>query len=30
MMLGTEMLSYEEFHCKNTQISEENGLYPAK
>ena len=24
--LGTEILSYEEFHCKTTQISEENEL----
>ena len=23
-------LSYEEFHCKTTQISEENELYPEK
>ena len=29
-MLGTEILSHEEFHCKTTQISEENELYPAK
>ena len=29
-ILGTETLSYEEFHCKTTQISEENELYPAK
>ena len=30
MILGTEILSSEEFHCKTTQISEENELYPAK
>ena len=24
------MLSYEEFRCKTTQVSEENELYPAK
>ena len=29
-ILGTEKLSYEEIHCKTTQISEENKLYPAK
>ena len=29
-IFGTEILSYEEFHCKNMQISEENELYPAK
>ena len=29
-LLGTEISSYEEFHCKNTQISEENELYQAK
>ena len=23
-ILGTEILSYEEFHCKTTQISKEN------
>ena len=23
-------MSYEEFHCKTTQVSEENELYPAK
>ena len=28
-MLGTEIWSYEEFHCKTTQISEENELHPA-
>ena len=28
--LGTETLSYEKFHSKTTQISEENELYPAK
>ena len=27
-ILRTEKLSYEEFHCKATQISEENELYP--
>ena len=30
MILGTEVLSYEKFHCKTMQISEENELYPAK
>ena len=30
MILGTEISSYEEFHCKTTQISEENELYQAK
>ena len=30
MTLGIETLSYEELHCKTTQISEENELYPAK
>ena len=30
MILGTEILSYEELHCKTTQISEENELYPEK
>ena len=29
-MLGTEIMSYEEFHCKTTQISEGNELYQAK
>ena len=29
-ILGIEILSYEEFHCKTTQISEKNELYPAK
>ena len=29
-ILGTEILSYKDFHCKTTQISEENELYPAK
>ena len=29
-ILSTEILSYEEFHCKTTQISEENELFPAK
>ena len=29
-ILGTEILSYEEFHCQTTQISEENELYLAK
>ena len=29
-MLGTEILSYEEFHRKTTQMSEENESYPAK
>ena len=28
--MGTEILSYEEFHCKTMQISEENELYLAK
>ena len=28
--LGTKISSYEEFHCKTTQISEGNELYPAK
>ena len=27
---GTEILSYEECHCKTTQISEEIELYLAK
>ena len=30
MTLGTEISSYEEFHGKFTQISEENKLYQAK
>ena len=30
MILGTEILSYEESHGKTTQISEENKLYQAK
>ena len=30
MILGTETLTYEEFHFKTMQISEENELYPAK
>ena len=29
-ILGTEILSCEEFHCKTTQISEKNELCPAK
>ena len=29
-ILGIEILSYEEFHCKTMQISEESELYPAK
>ena len=29
-ILGTETLSYEKFHSKTTQISEENELYPEK
>ena len=29
-ILGTEILSYKEFHCKTMQISEENKLDPAK
>ena len=29
-ILGTEILSYEEFHCKTIQISEETELHPAK
>ena len=29
-ILGTEMLSYKEFHCITIQISEENGLYTRK
>ena len=29
-ILRTQILSYEEFHCKTTQISEVNELYPAK
>ena len=29
-LLGTEILSYKEFHCKTTQISEENELFPSK
>ena len=29
-IIGTKILSYEEFHCKTTQISEENELYPVK
>ena len=29
-IFGTEMLSYEEFHCKTTQISKENEVYLAK
>ena len=29
-ILRTEILSYEEFHCKTTQISEVNEFYPAK
>ena len=29
-MLGAEILSYKEIHCKATQIAEENKLYPAK
>ena len=30
MILGTEISSYEEFHCKTTHIPEENELYQAK
>ena len=30
MILGKKILSYEEFHCKTVQISEENKLYQAK
>ena len=26
-MKGTQILSYEKFHCKTMQISEENELY---
>ena len=29
-ILGTEILRYDDFHCKTAQISEENKLYPAK
>ena len=29
-MLGTEISSYEEFHCETTQVSEESKLYQAK
>ena len=29
-ILGTEISSYEDFHCKTTQISEENELHQAK
>ena len=29
-ILATEILSYEEFHFKTTQISEKNELYQAK
>ena len=29
-ILGIEILSYEELHCKTMQISEENELDPAK
>ena len=29
-ILVIEILSYEEFHCKTMQISEESELYPAK
>ena len=29
-IFGTEISSYEEFHCKTTQISEKNELYQAK
>ena len=29
-ILGTKILSYEEFHFKTTQISEEDELFPAK
>ena len=28
--LGTEISSYEEFHCKTTQISEEKRILPGK
>ena len=28
-ILGTEILSYEEFHLKTTQISEENKFHPG-
>ena len=30
MISSTEILSYEEFHCKTMEISEENKLYPPK
>ena len=30
MILGTELSSYEEFHCRTAQISEANKLYQAK
>ena len=30
MILGTEILSYEEFDCETMQISEESRLYTAK
>ena len=29
-ILGTEISSYEEFHCKTKEISEEKELYLAK
>ena len=29
-ILGTEILSYEEFHFKTIKISEEHELYPVK
>ena len=29
-IIGAEISSYEKFHCKTTQISEENELYLAK
>ena len=29
-LLGTEILNYEELHCKTTHISEENELYSPK
>ena len=29
-ILGLEILNYEEFQCKTTEISEENGSHQAK
>ena len=29
-ILGAEILGYDKLHCKTTQISDENELYPAK